>query len=382
MKNSTPSFDLERRVVYHDPRFHAAFPSVARLADGTILVAFRRAPDHRWLLDDRARARFPMVDHVDPRSHLMLQRFNGQFEPLGDPSAIPADPEAGDQDPSLLALRDGRLLLGSFAWYPVPTRYARALKARGVNLLGDRTKTGVFYIFWGAGTRISEDGGRSWSQRRDLPDIPGFPELVPGRRGLPGGALRGRPVELADGTLLLTCYGGIPYQSFLFASIDGGQSWTLRSTIARDPENVVGFCETGLCKLADGRLLAIHRTTGLEGLLAISVSRDDGMSWDRWQVVNVFGHPTDMCRLPDGRYVVVYGYRAEPFGVRARIWDAEGADVASLATAPELILRDDSKTPDVGYPWSVVLEDGRIAVCHYQVDHAGIRHIQASLIGL
>ena len=40
---------LSHRVVYSDRRFYASFPSAATLADGRVLVAFRRARDHRWL---------------------------------------------------------------------------------------------------------------------------------------------------------------------------------------------------------------------------------------------------------------------------------------------------------------------------------------------
>ena len=34
-------------VVYADPRYYCAFPSIVRRPDGELIVAFRRAPDRR-----------------------------------------------------------------------------------------------------------------------------------------------------------------------------------------------------------------------------------------------------------------------------------------------------------------------------------------------
>src|SRR3546814_9876412 len=44
--NHSPSMRKNRDVIiYRDTRFHSAFPSVVRRPDGTILLAFRTAPD-------------------------------------------------------------------------------------------------------------------------------------------------------------------------------------------------------------------------------------------------------------------------------------------------------------------------------------------------
>lgn len=374
---------LSHRVVYADPRFYAAFPSAATLADGTVLVAFRRARDHRWLHGEapegQADCDFDSVDHVDSRSHLVLQRFTPDFEPAGGPQALPADPEAGDQDANLLVLRSGRIVMGSFCWYPMSARHAARLRERGVPLFGSTDSTGALFLFWGGCTRHSDDGGFSWSPHRYLPPLPEYGDLVPGVRPLHGGAVRGRAVEAPDGTLLMATYTGGPYTSYLFASHDRGESWELRGIIARDPQGKAGFCETALHLAADGRLIAFHRTTGLKDHLALSVSRDLGRSWEDWTVTGVVGHPTDACPLPDGRLLVVHGYRHKPYGVRARVWDL---DRGPLDAAPEVVIRDDAPSPDVGYPWATVLADGRVAVCYYMCDGRGIRHIAASLLSV
>lgn len=370
---------LSHRVVFSDRRFYSAFPSAATLADGTVLVAFRRARDHRWLHGEPAEGRgdFDSVDHVDSRSHLVMQRFSPDFEPLGEPQALPTDPEAGDQDANLLVLRSGRIVMGGFSWYPMSARHGARLREKGVHLLGNPDTSGTFFLFWGGHTRFSDDGGRSWSPHRYLPELPDQGPIIPDVRPMLGGAVRGRAVEAPDGTLLMATYTGGPYTSYLYASRDRGETWRLRSTIARDAEGKAGFCETALHLTGDGRLVAFHRTTGLNDHLVTSVSRDLGESWEPWQRTAVVGHPYDACPLPDGRLLVVYGYRHKPYGVRARLWDpCKG----SLDDAPEVIIRDDAPSPDTGYPWATVLADGRVAVCYYICDVAGIRHIQATLL--
>ena len=370
---------LSHHVVYSDRRFYSAFPSAATLADGTVLVAFRRARDYRWLHGEPADGEndFNSVDHVDARSHLVIQRFTPDFEPLGEPQALPVDPEAGDQDANLLVLRSGRIVMGSFCWYPMSARHAARLKEKGVYFFGSPEATGAMFLFWGGCTRYSDDGGRTWSPHKYLPELPDQGAIVPGVRPMLGGAVRGRAVEAPDGTLLMATYTGGPYTSYLFVSQDQGETWELRSTIARDAEGKAGFCETALHLTEDGRLIAFHRTTGHGDHLVTSLSRDLGQTWEPWVTQEVIGHPYDACLLPDGRLLVVYGYRHQPYGVRARVWDPyKGA----LDDAPEFVIRDDAPSPDVGYPWATVLADGRVAVCYYICDPQGIRHIEATLL--
>ena len=45
--------------------------------------------------------------------------------------------------------------------------------------------------------------------------------------------------------------------------------------------------------------------------------------------------------------LLLYGYRQPDFGVRARLWDGQTPDL----DADELIVRDDGRSADLGYPW-------------------------------
>jgi hypothetical protein len=89
------------------------------------------------------------------------------------------------------------------------------------------------------------------------------------------------------------------------------------------------------------------------------------------------GHPHDPLRLRDGRFLLVYGYRHPPYGIRARLYDP---DRERPEDAPEIVVRDDAAGPDVGYPSAVELADGRVLVAYYFVDPDGIRHVAGSVL--
>jgi hypothetical protein len=375
---------LFSKALYRDERYYSSFPSAVTLGDGRILVLFRRARDHRWLMSGERtndEAELDDVDHVDSRSHIAAITVDTRDWSVSAPWTLPIDPQAGDQDPSLLRLRDGRVMQAGFGWYPVSAERIEALRSHGVWAIDGEGRKGGPYLFWGGHTRFSSDGGRTWTDHAPLPPLPDCPEIVPGRRPWHGGAVRGRPVELPDGTLLIAAYG--PLQgltgsaTYLHASTDGGRSWEVRARIAESSDGNTRFEEPALLRLTDGRLIALHRTAGLEDRLVLSQSRDDGRTWGQWTVHDIIGHPHDAEILPDGRVFLVYGYRHQPFGVRARVWDPEHE---APEAASEGVIRDDAPSPDTGYPWACALPDGRVFVVYYIADEMGVRHIAGSLV--
>jgi hypothetical protein len=89
------------------------------------------------------------------------------------------------------------------------------------------------------------------------------------------------------------------------------------------------------------------------------------------------GHPLQALRLPDQRVLLVYGYRHKPYGIRARVLDAECTD---FATAPEVVLRDDGGSTDLGYPWAVNLDGKRALVVYYFNKANGPRQIAGTVV--
>jgi hypothetical protein len=70
-----------------------------------------------------------------------------------------------------------------------------------------------------------------------------------------------------------------------------------------------------------------------------------------------------MIQLTDGRLVLTWGWRMEPYGIRA--WISE--DDAATWSDP-IILREGGGTNDVGYPRTVQRSDGKVVTVYYYND--------------
>ena len=71
----------------------------------------------------------------------------------------------------------------------------------------------------------------------------------------------------------------------------------------------------------------------------------------------------------------MYGHRREPFGIRACVSpdDGETWDIDN-----EIIIRDDLGSSNLGYPTSIVLEDGTVFTVYWGEDDEGVTTIQGS----
>lgn len=94
----------------------------------------------------------------------------------------------------------------------------------------------------------------------------------------------------------------------------------------------------------------------------------DHGSWEPWSYLG----------LRDGRIFLTVGTRwPGQMGCSARVLDPEGEDID---TAPELIIIDDARSPDCGYPWSVELEDGRVLVTYWHHFENDLRGIEGAIV--
>jgi hypothetical protein len=75
--------------------------------------------------------------------------------------------------------------------------------------------------------------------------------------------------------------------------------------------------------------------------------------------------------------LLTYGYRHKPYGIRTRILNPECTD---FKTAPEIILRADGGSTDIGYPWSVQLDENKALVVYYFNVGEGIRRIAGTIL--
>lgn len=355
-------------VIYRDDRFHSAFPSVARLPNGELLVAFRRAPNRRAFGEEKNY-------HVDPNSYLVAVRSRDHGSTWSaEPELIQAYAFGGSQDPGLLRLRDGTLLCTSYSWVFVrPDGVPKLAPPVFENFPGS--------IFNGGYYLRSTDDGKSWQGPLYPPHI--GPENLRGVFGQPIPAYnRGALLEGRDGRIfwaVAACDSLQPRKTsvHLLVSSDQGRTWSYSCPIATDPKTT--FNETSLYETPKGDLVAFLRTDGLNDEACLARSTDGGKSFQPWKGLRFQGHPLHAVRLPDQRVLLTYGYRHAPLGIRARILDAECSDAA---TAAEIILRDDGGTTDLGYPWSVVADDHHVLVVYYFNTGGGIQHIAGTMLEL
>ncbi len=363
---SAPLRKVRDLVLYEDPTYYAAFPSAVQRADGELFVAFRRAPARRPL-GEKAET------HADPNSYLVAIRSrDGAATWTKDPELIYAHPRGGSQDPCLLQLRDGTLLCASYGWaFLQPDVVAKLKPPVFVN------KPGV--VFLGGYLVRSADGGKSWGEVTYPPHI--APEINLDPLGQPIPAYnRGALVEGRSGRIfwaVAAMESSAPKRTsvHLLVSDDRGVSWQPGGPIAVD--NKASFNETSLYETPRGDLVAFLRTAGLDDAACLARSTDGGKTFQPWERMGFKGHPMQAMRLPDQRVLLVYGYRHPPYGIRARVLNAECTD---YATAPEFVLRDDGGTTDLGYPWSVTIDDRRVLVVYYFNRADGPRHIAGTIL--
>lgn len=353
-------------VIYEDARFHSAFPSVIKRPDGEIWVAFRRAPNRRMLGEDKNY-------HVDANSYLMFTRSRDGVHWERTPELLYAHAFGGSQDPCLLQLRDGTLICASYGWTFVrPSGIPNLPQPHLENFPGS--------IFNGGYYLRSTDGGAHWDGPLYPPSTP--VELL--RSPVGGGILpaynRGALAESRDGRILWAVASTDQLNPrkvsvHLMISSDQGRSWKYSAPIAADAK--VSFNETSVLETPEGDIVAFLRSEDMNDEAAIARSTDGGRSFHPWKGMGFQGHPLHALRLPDNRVLLTYGYRHAPLGIRARVLNAECTD---FATAPEIILRDDGGTKDLGYPWSVQLDDRRVLVTYYFNVGSGIQHIAGTIL--
>jgi hypothetical protein len=340
-------------AVYRNPRFYSAFPSIVRRPDGELIAAFRRAPDRR--LNGAAG-----VSHTDPNSYLVLVRSRDGGETwTQEPELIWAHAEGGSQDPCLLQLRDGSILCASYLWYQMPVvKDAKAAKQP--------------FEFMGGYMVRSRDGGRSWQGPIVPPPTPGVDRKDPFGTLLPsynrGAMCQGKDGRVFWAVAHANAWGGTAIS--LMISGDGGTTWKYSCPIAVDEK--VTFNETSLYETAKGDLVAFARTANYDDQTVVVRSVDGGKSFGKWEGTGFQGHPHHAVRLEDGRVWLVYGYRHKPYGVRARVLNAECTDAGQAA---EIVLREDGGSGDLGYPWAVALPGGKVLSVYYFNQENGTRFI-------
>jgi hypothetical protein len=200
----------------------------------------------------------------------------------------------------------------------------------------------------------STDGGKTWS--------PPIATIVNSPHG---------PTQLKDGRLL---YVGKKLWTDdakigVAESKDDGLTWSWLSEIPTRPGDDVkkGYHELFAIETDDGRIVAQIRNHNKPdvGTTLQTESTDGGRTWTVPQAIGVWGLPSQLLKLKDGRLVMTYGYRRKPFGNQARISSDQGR-----TWSEPLTISADGEGGDLGYPSTVELADGTLLTVWYEFQKA------------
>lgn len=149
---------------------------------------------------------------------------------------------------------------------------------------------------------------------------------------------------------------------------DKGRSWQKPVEAARVPGLV--FSEPSVVQTQSGKLLLMSRDE-VTGYIYQSESLDGGFTWFSPNQLPFWGYPAHAIRLMDGRILIIYGRRKEPFSIRAAVSEDEGQ-----SWGREIIIRNDladsSQGLNLGYPSVIEYEPGKLFTAYYAEDTDGM----------
>ncbi len=252
-------------------------------------------------------------------------------------------------------------------WFP-PERL-KEFKGRYRTSTQGAEKPGWFSVLSGGRLTRSEDGGKTW-KNTPIPDLDTYVSCSSGWSC----------VQLRDGRVLraFMVRRNARDSGDVYAVItaDGKRADVVR--VMGDPEEKLRFTEETLVyETSKGVIWMLTRVEGGDDHLWQAVSRDGGSTWTS-RKTGIKGHPpSGLVKLRDGRLVLTYGYRHLPYGIRAVLSRDEGL---TWDTKHIITLRNDGANYDLGYPRSMLLDDGRVLTIYYFVTAADhITHIACTL---
>ena len=332
--------------IFYDSRSYSAFPHVIRLEGEELLIAFRQAP------------RREIVQHTHPRSIITVIRSYdlGQTWQNEDAAQLAA---GGGQELGLVYLGKGKVGGALAAHEVVPAK-----EADRANISHTHAREYPFSNVGGLWC-WSDNHGLTWRVENATLFAAGMQCCAP-------------PVQLADGTLLIPVYGAIGRatrsSSVLYASTDSGQTWTERASMAKGQPQTRDYHEPAVLELAPGQLLGLHRVADPKdprGLLWRNESPDSGRTWTRPQRTAIrSGACPRLLKLRDGRLLLTYGRRFEPFGLYASLSTDDGQTWGETSW----LLRP-TPDSDQGYTSSLELDNGQIFTASYAKNGRGITGI-------
>lgn len=332
---------LETKVISQQPEFYHGWSTVARRKNGELWVT--------WSGGREA--------HVCPFGQVCAMTSKDDGATWGR-SRVLYDGAIDDRDSGVLETAKGTLLVTTFtslAYEPSleaaekkgswPAEKLAVWKATRDFLTPEQRKAAL-----GEWVLRSTDGGITWSAP--------IASVVNSPHG---------PIQLKDGRLL---YAGKQLWTGdkkvgVAESRDDGLTWQWLADIPTRAGDSAekSYHELHAVEASDGTLVAQIRNhnTAHKGETLQTESKDGGKTWSEPHSIGVWGLPSHLLRLRDGRLLMTYGHRRAPFGNQARLSTDNGKTWGEA-----IILSGDGIGGDLGYPSTVELADGTLLSVWYE----------------
>lgn len=370
------TFSLEQTItVFEDPdsssRSHnAAFPSILRCRDGSLLLA-HRAGSHK--------------NSADGVQYLWRSRDEGftwnripfPFEPSG---------RLVEQRTASLSSLDANRISMLLTW----------IEHRDTaSSISNPATEGLqpVHIGWS----VSADCGVTWSQLREI-------SISPLSQPCGNGGI----LRLESGRLLAAFETYKHYddpaawsaRSAYVISSDDGQTWIPRIA-AEDPAHRLYYWDHHFYLLSNGNVLAAgwvdDKMQPGESRLSSFISRNEGKSWERSRALEFQGQYSDLLQLPGGKLALIYVVRQGEPGIRVRFGDPRGEvwDGSDALVLYQQNIDDLEATRGRGFggylagmgQWtfgwpSAILLDARTALVSYYAGVGNFTSIRIARVGL
>ena len=273
---------------------HYAFPDVAKLDNGKIMLVYRQGSGHAEVYGK------------------ILSHYSDDGKNWSDFEIIMDDNTIDDRDPSITVLSSGRVAMNWFQ-YNYPADYNEpwvhhimfsTSESGGLNF-DDPVQVDPGLFSYTAVAKLNEDGIWVDGEENEIKSYASSSSVVE-----------------ANGKIIIPAYGGnsLNFSAMsktpkgpivFFISEDDGQTWSMKTVEAKAPENT-WLQEPALLKVDDKKwILQVRTALGASpsnrGKLMQSVSDDGGKTWSEYKDLGIVAHAPELLLLKNG--VIISSFR-------------------------------------------------------------------------